>query len=243
MPEQLKILLVEDDPSCRLITGLSLVSAGYRVIELPDGVGVTEVVRAERPALVILDVQMPNRDGWEALADLRQHGHRVPVLMLTACVELEQRIRGLREGADDYVAKGCDLGEFLARVHALLRRAEILPFGPRWLRFGRVTVDLECKAAWRDGEVFTLTRTEYGLLELFAQNMGKPVSREMMLERVWGFDNRPATHTIDTHLWRLRKKIGGSEQWLRNLPGLGYVITCETGEPARRGTDCPTVAA
>ena len=245
MLAQPKILVVDDDPTCRRIIGQSLLSAGYRVIESPDGVRVRELVHSEQPALVILDVQMPGRDGWETLEDLRRHDCMLPVLMLTSCVDVSQRIRGLREGADDYIGKGCHPGELLARVHALLRRVEVASAQTRWLRIGAVTVDLEGKAAWRNGERFTLTKTEYLLLKLFAQNLGKPVTRETMLDRVWGYDRLPSTRTIDTHLWRLRKKIGGAEEdapWLRNVPGAGYVMTCETGEAAAPAGDLLSAA-
>lgn len=239
MLAQPKVLVVDDNPSCQLTIGLSLTSAGYRVIKAFDGLGVVDIVRSEVPALVILDVQMPNRGGWETLADLRRNGCAVPVLMLTECGEVQHRIRGLRDGADDYVAKGCDLDELRARVHALLRRSGALSNEPKLLRIGGVTVDLERKTAHREGESVALTRKEYLLLELFARNLGKPVSRELMLDQVWGYDHLPDTRTIDTHLWRLRKKISGasvSESWLRNLPGIGYVMTGELdGQPDPAG--------
>ena len=227
-----------------MVIGQCLTSAGYRVIESGDGVGVAELVRSENPALVMLDVQMPNRNGWETLADLRRHGDLVPVLMLTASAEVDQRIKGLRDGADDYVAKGCNLNELLARVHALLRRVERVSAQPKWLRMGDVTVDLERKAATRAGEPLALTPTEYRLLKLFARNLGKPVSRELMLDRVWGYNRLPDTRTIDTHLWRLRKKIGGSDEdspWLRTVPGLGYVMNCEMGTTALPSGDLMAV--
>lgn len=240
MLAQPKVLLVDDDPTCRLVIGQCLVSAGYRVIEASTGTGLTALAQAENPALVILDVGMPDCDGWEALADLRRHGSAVPVLMLTGRVEVSERIKGLLDGADDYVVKGCDLGEFLARVHALLRRAGSVATQPRWLRIGAVVVDLESKSALRGSEPLSLTRTEYLLLKLFAQNVGRPVSREQMLDRVWGYHRLPETRTIDTHLWRLRKKIAVSEEaepWLRNVSGLGYVMTCQTGHASAPPAD------
>ena len=246
MLAQPKILVVDDNPTFQLIIGRCLAAAGYCEIEDRDGVGVTDLVQSEKAALVLLDLDMPNCDGWETLADLRQHGSRVPVLMLTGSGEVSQRIKGLLEGADDFVSKVCDLGELLARVHALLRRAGVVAAQPRWLRIGAVLVDLEAKSAWRGDQPLRLTRTEYLLLKLFAQNLGKPVSRELMLDRVWGYHHLPDTRTIDTHLWRLRKKIGDGKTdspWLRNLSGQGYVMTCQTGDAVAPTGELQPVAA
>lgn len=225
-----KILLVDDDPCLRLVLAQLFVAAGYRVIQLADGRTVPEVVAAEQPALVVLDVQMPHQDGWTTLAELRRKGSTLPVLMLTTFGEVDHRIRGLQTGADDYVSKGGDLRELLARVQALLRRTTPTEKGPRQLHFGSLTVDLDARSAERAGEAIAFTRIEYLLLELFSQHLGRPVSRELMLDRVWGYDRLPDTRTIDTHLWRLRKKLSGTDsatRWLRNVPAAGYVLTCD----------------
>jgi DNA-binding response OmpR family regulator len=233
MPAETKILIVEDDPTVCLVLNHLLTSSGYRVIECHDGVEAIAHVSREEPALILLDVQMPRMDGWETLTELRRRGCRVPVLMLTAAGDVPARVKGLEAGADDYIGKPCETVELLARVKALVRRSRMLPHTPLRLRFGDLVVDMERKEARRGEELVKLTRKEYALLELFAQNRDKPVSRERMLDAVWGMADSPNSHTVDTCLWRLRRKLGdggGESGWIRNLPGMGYVLECEIQE-------------
>lgn len=233
MPTRTKILVVDDEASVRLVLNRFLTAAHFRVIECRDGVEAIEQMQREKPAIVLLDVEMPRLDGWKTLKELRQRGCRVPVLMLTKLDNVAARVKGLEGGADDYVGKPYDLIELLARIKALLRRSRTSLPAPLQLQFGELVVDLERKSARRGVETVKLTRTEYALLELLAQHRGKPVARDFVHQRVWGVAEAPNSHTLDTHLWRLRKKIGdtGREpRWIRNLPGIGYVLAYDRQE-------------
>ena len=173
---------------------------------------------------------MPRLNGWQALEKLRLRGCRSPVMMLTGRTEIDDRVRGLAAGADDYLCKPCDFRELLARVQALLRRSQPEASGLTVLHFGDITVDLATRsAASIDGPV-ALTRTEFALLELLARHYGRPVTRETILDAVWGYTNRPNTRTVETHIWRLRGKLGDQgddSRWIRTVPGAGYLLECD----------------
>ena len=230
MSAPIKILIVDDEPDMRQTVGRFLRGVGYVTVECADGDEALVLVPKENPALIILDVEMPRLSGWETITLLRRSGCRVPVLMLTSHRDVDSRVKGLGAGADDYLGKPCDVRELLARVEALLRRSQSFAAEPRVLRFGKITVDLERKLAKRGDERLTLTRKEFAMLELFARQSGKPVTREAMLEQIWGYSpERTSTKTIDTHIWRLRKKLADDDRsrWIRNLAGIGYVMTSE----------------
>ena len=202
------------------------------MLEAVDGAQGVEVALKEKPAMIIIDVMMPRLGGVEAVEEMRRLGINVPVLMLTTRSETPERVKGLMAGADDYLGKPFDRDELLARVHALLRKHGREAPSSRTLRFDDLVVDLEQKTARRGDEEVALTRTEYALLELFAGHLGATVSREQMLDAVWGYTYFPSTRTVDTHIWRLRKKLGDSGEnprWLKRAQGQGYVLTCPTG--------------
>ena len=225
-PASPKVLLVDDDAHVRAAFARALNRAGYRVVEAGDGVEALELLSREKPALVILDVEMPRLNGWKTLAEIRRRGNVPPVLMITHVNDVDARVQGLEAGADDYIGKPCEPSELLARVRALLRRVHPPTSSARTMHFGNLAVDLDRKTASRQGTPVHFTRTEYTLLDLFFEHAGKPVSRELMLERLWGA-RAGNSHTIDTHLWRLRKKLGDAEDkrgWIQNLPGIGFVL-------------------
>lgn len=224
-----RILVVDDEASVRLVLRRYFTGVGFVVIEADDGDVAIEKARFEHPALIVLDIEMPRLDGWKTLKALRDQGCRAPVLVLTNVDNVPGRIRGLETGADDYIGKPCDLAELLARVRALLRRTQGETLSSR-LRFGELIVDLARKAAFRAGTRVNFTRTEYALLELMARYHGRPVSRGIMLREIWKTNAGSNSHTVDTCLWRLRKKLGDSgagARWMRNVPGIGYVLECE----------------
>lgn len=207
---------------------LCLTGAGYRVLEAADGTQGLELAIAESPDLVILDVMMPGMNGFEVCAALRQRKFAQPILMLTTRQEVADRVKGLGLGADDYLGKPFDARELLARVHALLRRFQRITAEPPVLRFAQVVVDLGKQTATRKGKPLPLTKTEFAILELLAATPGEPVSREHLLASVWGYTYLPSTRTVDTHIWRLRKKLGDDSdkpQWIKSLPGRGYALT------------------
>lgn len=230
-----KILIVDDCDLHRPVCAQVLRVAGYQVTEAVDGL---DGLRrwAEKPAdVVILDVDMPRMDGWSALARLRGEGFSGPVLMFSASVSVESRVRGLAEGADDYICKPCDHRELLARVHAALRRHRpAAPVRLPVLHFGDTTVDLARGSATnRTGEL-RLTRTELALLALFARHEDRMLTRGFILHEVWGYDGELPTRTVETHIYRLRHKLGDSAEaprWILTVPG-GYRMVC----------DCPMAA-
>ena len=229
-----KIFIVDDEAAVRFVLNRFLTASGFRVFECNDGLEAIEQEPHEKPTLILLDVEMPRLDGWKTLNELRHRGCRVPVLMLTNVDNIPARVKGLEAGADDYLSKPCDMLELLARVKALIRRSQMSLHTPLRLNFGDLIVDLERKTARRGREIVRLTRTEYALLGLLAENHGKPVSRELMLTVVWGAAKAPNSHTVDTCLWRLRKKLGdngSAPRWIRNLPGIGHVLECEIQSP------------
>ena len=225
-----KILIVDDDPAVRSAFNAALTRAGYHVSECEDGLAALNSVQTAAPTLIILDVEMPRMDGWKTLAELRRRGCARPVLMVTHVADVDSRVRGLDTGADDYIGKPCDAPELLARVRAILRRSSPVHATAAPLRFGNVVVDLERKTAMRDTVQLRLTRTEYALLAVLHEHLGTPVSRELIIERVWG-GKEGNSHTLDTHLWRLRRKLGDTgdkPHWIQNHAGIGYTMSVET---------------
>lgn len=223
------VLLVDDDEAYRTIFGVVLERAGYAVETATNGFDAIQRCAQHPYSLVTLDVDMPGFNGWQTLATLRERGCDTPVIMVTGAVAPEQRIRGLEGGADDYLCKPCESGEFLARVRAVLRRRKPVPAAPVVLHFGGTTVDLSARTAETAGRPLALTRTEYALLDLFAKHAGRLLSRELLLEAVWGYAGDANTRTVETHLWRLRKKLGdggAAPRWLQTVPG-GYRLTDE----------------
>ena len=222
-----RILIVDDEWSLRCTLEICLTRAGYRVLGADDGQSALQLALDEQPDLVVLDVGLPDIDGLEVCRRLRRHGFDAPVLMLTGKTLIEDRVTGLEAGADDYLPKPLEAREFLARVKAQLRRQRRAAVEPRVLEFGNVRVDLANKTATRGNRPLALTKTEYALLQLLARHGGQPVSRETMLDVVWGYARFPTTRTIDTHVWRLRKKVGDdgdAPRWLKLVHGQGYCL-------------------
>jgi DNA-binding response OmpR family regulator len=227
-----RILVVDDERPMRASICQCLQAEGYRVLEAVDGAEGLDLIAKEKPSLVILDVMMPNLTGFEVAAELRRLGLTIPVLMLTTRQEISEKVEGLNAGADDYLGKPFDRRELLARVQALLRRQTTAQTTQAisMLHFGDIEVDLVKLTACKGKTPLPLTRTEYALLELLAKHMGTPVSRDLILDAVWGYTYFPSTRTVDTHIWRLRKKIGDNGEtprWLKKAQGEGYVLTSD----------------
>jgi two-component system, OmpR family, response regulator MprA len=236
MPAQPRILIVEDERIVSQVLERCLKLEGYRVLLADDGEAGLNMALKERPDLVVLDIRLPGLDGVAVCARLRQVGFESPVLMLTSKTMVQDRVTGLNAGADDYLAKPFASDEFVARINALLRRRTRAAAAsrPGLLKLGDVHIDLAEKYATRAGQPLALTKTEYSILELLASHEGKPVSRENMLDVVWGYTRLPTTRTIDTHIWRLRKKIGDdgeSPRWIKLVHGRGYCLSLPEPEP------------
>jgi two-component system alkaline phosphatase synthesis response regulator PhoP len=203
-----KILLVEDEPSLVLTLADRLVSEGYEVEAAGDGETAIDRAVAGSFDLIVLDVMLPRRDGFEVCRELRQRGLQIPILMLTARGQVVDRVVGLKLGADDYLTKPFEMIELLARIEALFRRARAPVADPAGTyAFGDVRVDFRRGEVTRDGEPVTLSALEFKLLAFFIQNRGALLTRDELLDKVWGYDAMPTTRTVDVHVASLRQKL------------------------------------
>jgi DNA-binding response OmpR family regulator len=201
----------------------ALEASGYRAIESADGESALQQGLARDPDLVLLDIMLPRRDGFSVLQELRRARPALPVIMLTARGSEEDRVRGLKGGADDYVVKPFNASELLARVEAVLRRSAERPRLTGTVELPGCAVDLERREVTRDGRTSELSQREAELLRYLASARGHPVSRDELLQRVWGLDPRGiTTRTIDMHIARLREKLGGDV--VRTVRGQGYML-------------------
>lgn len=219
-----RILVVEDELPMRLALQDCLSHEGYRVLTAVDGEDGLEKTLKENPDLLLLDVMMPGMSGFDVCASLRQAGCMVPVLMLTAKGQVNDRVEGLDAGADDYLIKPFSTEELLARIRALLRRKQRTE-GPTILKLGNIRIDLARQEATHNGRLLDLTAREYAMLRLLAQAEGSPVSRDQFLDQVWGFTSFPSTRTVDTHILQLRKKLEfhpEEPRWILTVHGVGY---------------------
>src|SRR5438093_11814104 len=202
-----KILIVEDEPS--MVAGLrdNFEYEGYEVITAPDGVAGLERALNEAPDLVILDVMMPRMSGLDVCKQLKSKRPSVPIIMLTARGQEVDKVVGLELGADDYVTKPFSIRELLARVKAVLRRARTVPKEQDRYSFGDVEVNLRSCQVSRKGRALDFSSKEFELLKYFLCHPGETLSRDRLLEEVWGYERFPTTRTVDAHIVRLRQKV------------------------------------
>ncbi len=227
-----RILIIEDDVS--ILSGLKdvLVFKSYEVLTAADGEKGYAAALKEKPDLIILDIMLPKMDGFTLCKKLRAEGNATPVLMLTARGEEPDKVRGLDIGADDYVTKPFSLPELLARVRALLRRRPEGNPPPDSIRIGSVTVDFKKYEAHKSGEVLRLSPKEFGILKYLASRSGEAVSRDELLDEVWGYDLYPTTRTVDNHVAQLRSKVEENPdepQHLITVHGVGYKLILDEG--------------
>jgi two-component system response regulator MprA len=225
-----RILVVEDEPAVRESLVSSLTFEGYEVAEASDGVAALERLAKSEPDLVVLDVLMPRMDGLTTCRRLRAQGSTLPVLMLTARDMVGDRVTGLDAGADDYLVKPFELDELLARVRALLRRSTLAAApakgDPEEFSFDGLTMNVLTREVTRGAKPLELTRTEYMLLEMFLLHPRQVLTREQILETVWGFDFEPASNSLDVYVMYLRRKteIDGLPRLIHTVRGVGYVL-------------------
>jgi DNA-binding response OmpR family regulator len=222
--------VVEDEAPMRMALEDILKADGYRVLTAADGQAGMALAVEEKPDLVLLDVMMPKLDGLALCAELRRLTIAVPVLMLTARGQVEDRVAGLDTGADDYLVKPFSTDELLARVRALLRRARRRAEALVTLTLGEVIVDLARQTASRGGKAIRLTAREFAMLRLLAEAHGEPVTRERFLDVAWGYTAFPTTRTVDTHIAALRAKIEPDPEkprWITTVHGVGYRLNIE----------------
>ncbi|NNN06261.1 MAG: response regulator transcription factor [Elusimicrobia bacterium] len=225
---QEKILVVEDDKDIVRLLKYNLEKEGYRVALAADGEAGLTAARKEKPDLLILDVMVPKLDGFELLKILRRET-RAPVLMLTARKEEVDRVLGLELGADDYVTKPFGVRELLARVKALLRRAGPAEAAASFLRSGGIEMDIERYEVRVRGKDVPLTSKEFEFLKILLQAGGRALTRDQILEKVWGYDRSMEidTRTVDQHVARLREKLGAEAARVATVKNVGYRIKPE----------------
>ena len=226
------ILVVDDEKNIVQLARLYLTNEGYRVETASDGKQALERARAVRPDLVVLDIMMPEMDGLTVCKELRKTSN-VPVIILTARGEDIDRIVGLEIGADDYMAKPFNPRELVARVKAVLRRAQGERELPEVIEVDGLRIDAASREVTLDGQQIHLRAKEFELLSAFAQHKGTVLDRERLLRMVWGADYYGDTRTIDVHVAWLREKLGGSSVKIQTVWGVGYklVVENDAGEP------------
>ena len=222
-----RILIIEDEAPMRTALADLLAAEGYRVLTAADGESGLHRALDEKPDLILLDIMMPKLDGFALCAELRRLSNAVPVLMLTAKGQIEDRVAGLDAGADDYLVKPFSTEELLARVRALLRRFQRQDKAAGKLKLGEIDIDLARQTAVRGKKPIHLTAKEFAMLRLMAEAEGEPVTRERFLDAVWGYAAFPTTRTVDNHIASLRAKLEpdpDEPRWLKTVHGVGYKL-------------------
>jgi DNA-binding response OmpR family regulator len=220
----IKVLIVEDDKNISDLLQLYLQKEGYTVVAAADGGDGLAKFRAESPDLVLLDLMMPVMDGWAVCKAIRAES-KTPVIMLTAKGETDDKVLGLKTGADDYITKPFEMKEVLARIEAVLRRADRAPeVKVRKLSFDKLTIDMDAFELTVDGKKVDTPPKEMELLFYLASSPNRVYTRNQLLDEVWGFDYFGDSRTVDVHVKRLREKLEGvSEKWcLKTVWGVGY---------------------
>ena len=224
-----KILIVDDEPDALEVLGFKLKEAGYLPLFAKDGARAITVARDERPALIVLDLMLPEVDGLEVCKILRRDPGTaaIPILMLTARAAEMDRVLGLELGADDYVTKPFSPRELVLRIKKLLVRAKAADDPVANLRFGALEIDVPHHRVSVAGAAVELTATEFKLLEVLARRRGGVQTRERLLQDVWGYEIPIDSRTVDTHMRRLREKIGVAADYLETIRGVGYRFKAE----------------
>ena len=219
------ILLVEDDTTLAETLAYNLEREGYTVIRAGDGMAALELARTADPDIVVLDVMLPRLDGFSVCRMLRKESS-IPVIMLTARQDEVDRIAGLELGADDYLTKPFSVGELLARIRAILRRTDRTSGIERdVMQIGAIKLDAGSRRIWRDDEEVQLSQKEFDLLACLMRNRGLALSRDILLERVWGFDYIGDARTVDVHIRWLREKVEADPSapaYVQTVRGIGY---------------------
>ena len=222
----MNLLLVEDEHEIRGFLKNSLEEVGYRVDAAPDAKTAMRYAAEAVYDILIVDLGLPDEDGISLILRLRQHGVSGPVLILSARRSIDERVRGLEQGGDDYLTKPFALAELRARLHNLVKRNGPAGKDTTRLRVFDLELDMLHREASRLGHSLQLTSQEFSLLEYLCRNVGRVVTRSMILERVWGIRNQPDTNIVDVQICRLREKIDleGKPSLIRTLRGMGYVL-------------------
>ena len=218
--EQLKVLVVDDEARMRKLVKDFLTVKGFQVIEAEDGEQAIDIFFEEKDiALILLDVMMPKMDGWEVLKTIRQYS-QIPILMLTARGEEQDELQGFKLGADEYISKPFSPKILVARVEAILRRSS--QGSKDVIEIGGIRIDKSAHLVEIDGVPVDLSYKEFELMTYFAENQGIALSREKILNNVWNYDYFGDARTIDTHVKKLRSKLGEKGEYIKTIWGMGY---------------------
>ena len=226
--ESITILIAEDDRAVRESLQRALQFEGYAVLAAADGGEALDILSGTEPDAIVLDVMMPGIDGLTVCRRVRDKGITTPVLMLTARHEIADRVAGLDAGADDYLVKPYALDELLARLRALLRRTSVTG-NDEAIQLADLSLDAAARRVTRSGEVIELTKTEFDLLELLVHNQGIVLTREVIYERIWGFDFETGSKSLDVYVGYLRRKLEADDRprLIHTVRGVGYVARAD----------------
>jgi two-component system phosphate regulon response regulator PhoB len=224
-----RVLVIEDEVDIADLIMFNLQRAGYGVLQAHDGINGSEMAIRERPDLVVLDLMLPGRDGYSVFREIRRDARtsHIPVIMLTARAQTEDRIQGLEAGADDYLTKPFSPKELVLRVNAILRRADAPP-GAVQYEFGPFRFDKNAVRFYLENTPLDLTSTEFKLLLYLCERSGKPQDRNDLLRTVWGYSDEVHSRTLDTHMKRLRQKLGEHGALVETVRGVGYCVASPT---------------
>ena len=219
-----KILVIEDETNIRELISYNLTNNTYKVIEAEDGLQGLEMSIKEKPDLILLDLMLPGMNGLDICKELRDRGSKIPIIILTAKNEDIDKVMGLEFGADDYMTKPFSVHELMARIKAVLRRAE-LRNDVKYITKGALTINIERHEVLVDGKAVELSLKEFDLLKTLAEHKGMVMTRDQLLDKIWGIDYDGENRTVDVHIRYLRKKLGDEEaesKYIQTIRGMGY---------------------
>lgn len=219
-----KILIIEDEPNIRELILYNLIQNGYEGLAAEDGTMGITLARDEKPDLILLDIMLPGKNGYDICKELRSEGNQTPIIMLTAKNDEIDKVLGLEFGADDYISKPFGVRELIARIKAVLRRYENNT-GTDVITVGDLSMDISRHEVKLAGKPIELTLKEFDLLKALAENRGRVLTRDQLLDKVWGFEYYGETRTVDVHIRYLRKKLkdeDGEGKYIQTVRGMGY---------------------
>ena len=224
-----KILIIEDEPNIRELVLYNLQANGYDGIQAEDGIMGITMVHTEKPDLILLDIMLPGKNGYDICRELRSEGNNTPIIMLTAKNEEIDKVLGLEFGADDYISKPFGIRELMARIKAVLRRYENIgrdktSTAEHILKIDDLEINIERHQVTVNGHNVELTLKEFELLSYLAEKRGHVVTRDQLLDKVWGIEYAGETRTVDVHIRYLRKKLGDEDKYIETVRGKGYKL-------------------
>jgi two-component system, OmpR family, alkaline phosphatase synthesis response regulator PhoP len=223
-----KILIIEDEPNIRELVSYNLRAGGFLSLEAEDGVTGMEMAETEKPDLILLDIMLPGKDGYEICKELRSAGNKTPIIMMTAKTDEVDKVLGLEFGADDYISKPFGVRELMARIKAVLRRFEGNTgeeHAGEILRVDEISIDIGRHEVIVEGHKVDLTMKEFELLTFLTRNRGRAFSRDELLDKVWGINYLGESRTVDVHIRHLRKKMSlheDEDKYIETIRGKGY---------------------